>query len=276
MSAQAPAPSFRLNFGEAFTFAFRDPHWPRKVTLAILCSLFGFAVIPAFLLAGYLLTLSERVMAVEPRPLPVWSGFGDLLRKGWRVFVVRVVYYLPIWLIALVMVGLVLAFIVALGGVGIFVGRPAPPSTSAAPFLLLLLIIPLSLLLIPFSLVLPCLTPAADAQLVLHAGQIEPAFRFGEVFAFIRRHLGQYLLAVVVYVGGVQAVSGIFSVGSQFGSFGLSSGGRPNAAFIAIFVGFLVAGWFVTTLATLYLRCALAHMLGQFCWHEREVQGHGR
>lgn len=276
MSAQPPAPAFRLNFGEAFTFLFRDPRWLPKCGLAALCTLFGFTFIPSLLVAGYLLTLSERVARLETPALPPWTDFGALLRKGWRVFLVRLVYYLPIWLIVLVMLGLVLAAFLSLGGLGLFTGASAAAPGSLAPLWLLAPIIPLALLLVPLSLALPCLTPAADAQLVLHEGQLEPAFRFGGVFAFIRRNLGQYALMVVIYVGASQVLSGGTSASIQIGQFGGSGGNTVNTIYLAIFGAIVLVATVVGTVAGLYLRCTLAHMLGQLCWHEREVRDHGR
>lgn len=270
-AATSPAP-FRLNFGEAFTFVFRDPHWIRKFSLAALFGLLGFLFIPYLLLLGFLLTLSERVMRLEPRPLPEWNDFGLLLRKGWRVFVVRVVYYAPIWLIVLILVGLFTVIIVTLGGLNLFGGTVGSP-TSLAPLWLLLLIIPLALLTIPLGLLIPCLTPAADAQLVLHEGQLEAAFRVGEIVAFIRRNLGQYALMVIMYVGVTQAISSGTSASVQFSGSVTDSGGL-NLALLAIFGLIALVVFLVTTIISVYLRCFLAHMVGQLCWHERMVRGH--
>ena len=125
MAAATPAPSFRLNFGEAFTFLFRDPHWLRKIGLTALFTLLGFTFFPYLLVAGYLLTLSERVARLDPQPLPAWTDFGTLLRKGWRVFLVRLVYYLPMWLIGLIIAGLILAVFLSLGGFSLFTGSTA-------------------------------------------------------------------------------------------------------------------------------------------------------
>ena len=271
-AATSPAP-FRLNFGEAFTFAFRDPHWLRKFALAALFGLLGIFVVPTFLNFGYFLTLSERVMRLESTPLPEWTDFGLLLRKGWRVFLVRVVYYAPIWLIALIMTGVMVVVFFALGGFGLFSGNVGSPA-SLAPLWLLLLFIPLVLLLIPLGLLIPCVTPAADAQLVLHDGQLETAFRFGAVFAFIRRNLGQYALMVILYVGATQLLSSGSSAGTQVSGGGVGDTGEFNPAFFMVFGIIALIVFFVTALIGLYLRCALAHMIGQLCWHERTVRGH--
>ena len=274
MATPAPAPPFRLNYGEAFTFLFRDPHWIRKCALLILFWLLGVFLVPYFFVFGYVLTLSERVMRLETQAMPDWGDFGALFRKGWRVFLVRVVYYLPIILIYLIMIGLMVAAIVALGGLSGFSGNPGGAATGGA-VVLFLLIIPLSLLLIPLALIIPCLTPAADAQLVLHNGEIEPAFRVGQVFAFIRRNLGQYILMIVIYVGGTQFVSGGLSVSFQFGSVAIDSNGNVNTAVVAMLVVVGIVAVLATSLITLYLRCAQAHMIGQLCWHEQEKAGHG-
>ena len=270
MALPTPPPPLRLNFGEAFTFLFRDPHWLRKCALTALFSVLSITFIPYLFLAGYWLTLSERVMRLEPQPLPAWTDFGTLLRKGWRVFLVRVVYYAPILLISAVIMGLVLVIAFAIGGFGLFTGSTGTSPASLAP---ILLIIPLALLLIPFSLALPCILPAADAQLVLHEEELEPAFRFGAVFAFIRRNLGQYALMVVLYVGAAQVIGGGTSIlfqisgnSSRYTGFGLT--------YFAILGVLVVVVRSVNSIIGLYLGCFLAHMIGQLCWYEREVRGH--
>ena len=145
---------------------------------------------------------------------------------------------------------------------------------SLAPLWLLLLFIPLILLLIPLSLLIPCLTPAADAQLVLHDGQLEPAFRVGAVFAFIRRNFWQYALMIILYVGATQLLSGGSSAGFQFSGGGVSDSGDFNPTFFLVLGVIVLAIFIVTTIVSLYLRCFLAHMIGQLCWHERTVRGH--
>jgi hypothetical protein len=274
MTAATPAPSFRLNIGEAFTFVFRDPHWLRKCSLMILCLLLGFLILPNFLMFGYFLTLSERVMRLEAQALPEWTDFGTLLRKGWRVFLVRLVYYMPIWLIVLLIVGIVLAVIAGLGGFGMFSGSPPSSSVSPAVILLLLLIFPLILLFIPLSLLIPCIVPAADAQLVLHEGQLEPAFRVGAVIAFIRRNFGQYALAVIVFQGATQVISGGTSAGFQVSGNAVTPSGIDPVVLV-IAGGVLLIAWLVASILLLYLRCFLAHTIGQICWHETMVGGDG-
>jgi hypothetical protein len=274
MSAATPAPQFRLNLGEAFTFLFRDPHWLRKCGLMVLFLLLGFLILPTLLMFGYFLTLSERVMRLEAQALPEWTDFGALLRKGWRVFLVRLVYYMPIWLIVLLIVGIVLVMIAGLGGFGVFTGTTTTAPPSPFPFLLIFLLVPLAFLLFPLSLLLPCIIPAADAQLVLHEGQLEPAFRFGAVFAFIRRNFGQYAIAVIIFYGAAQVISGGSSASIQLGGNAVEPSGF-NFALLAILGAVALIVWLATSIVALYLRCFLAHTIGQICWHETTVGGDG-
>ena len=107
---------------------------------------------------------------------------------------------------------------------------------------------------------------------MLHEGQIEPAFRIGAVFRFIRRNLGQYALMIVIYVGATQVMSGGSSASFQIS--GNSGSGGLDATYIWIFGAIVLVVTVATQLIGLYLRCFLAHMIGQLCWHEREVRGY--
>ncbi|HEY8599698.1 MAG TPA: DUF4013 domain-containing protein, partial [Thermomicrobiales bacterium] len=101
-----PAPTFRLNFEEAFRFIWRDPRWLAKLALGALFSLLSFVVVGGILTQGYLLILAERVARAEPQPLPEWEDYGEIARQGFSGFLITLVLSLP-----LIMLGLVIALL---------------------------------------------------------------------------------------------------------------------------------------------------------------------
>jgi hypothetical protein len=238
MTATVPAPRFSLNFEEAIRFLGRDRHWFQKIALGAVFSLFSFLIIGGILVQGYLLIFAERVSRAEPDPLPEWEDYGEILRKGIAGFIVSLVYSLPIILLA--GVAMLLVFVPL-----IVVSSSSSRNSGAAGGFASLSFILFMFILIPLILLVAIVIPAAHAQLVLHDGDLAAAFRLGDVFRFMRRHLGQYaLLLLLSYAAS--------SLLNQIGYF---------ACFVGIFV--------TTFLAQLFQY----HLIGQLCWYDRTVLG---
>lgn len=237
MVATAPVPAFRLNFEEAVRFIGRDRNWFQKLALGALFSLLSVLIIGGILVQGYLLIFAERVSRAEPEPLPEWEDFGLILRRGGAGFLVSLIYSLPLILLGLFSFLLFIPLVIA-GSAG---GRSSDQIAAVTSILFGLI----WLLLIPLVILFGIIVPAAHAQLVLHNGELAAAFRLGEVFRFMRRHLGQYaLLLVLSYAAS--------SILSQIGYF---------ACFVGIFVTIFLAQLFQY------------HLIGQLCWYDRTVLG---
>ena len=257
-----PLPRFRLNVEEAVRFFARDPRWPAKLAVGVLCQLLGITIIGYLLAQGYLLTVAERVSRVEPEPLPEWRDFGELLRKGAMVFIVNLAYSLPLILLAIVFVGLLVALLVGLGGLRGLTGAGGLPGLGAGMIVLIVGLALVVLLMIALGLLASVILPAGLAQLALHDADPRAALRLPEVFRFIRRHLGSYALAVGLYVAATTVFSGLTG--------GLSAlGGRSFPLTVLAFLFATVVGTVVTFFAQLFLM----HMIGQLCWYERLARG---
>jgi hypothetical protein len=229
----AAAPAFSLNYEEAVRAMFRDPDWLKKIAIGSLFSILGIILIGSIIVQGYLLAYGERVARANPRPLPEWEDFGDLTRKGLLGFLVAIVYSLPIILVIFVLALLMFPLIFAASASGV--------SSDAIGGIFTLAICGGMALVLPFSLLIYIVVPAALAQLILHNYDLGAAFRIGEVFHLIRRNLGQYLLMTLL------SYAAIFML-SQVGQ-------------IACFVGV-----FATTFIGQLFQY---HLLGQLCWYER-------
>lgn len=234
---QLPAASFTFNFEEALRATFRDPDWFKKLALGSLFGLLGIVIIGSIIVQGYLLTYSERVARGEPRPLPEWENYGELLRKGFFGFVVAFVYALPIAVVGFGLGALIIPLVI--------VGNASNVSPDAIVGVVLLAVCGLLLLILPLVFLILVISPAAQAQLVLHDHDLGSAFRFGEVLGLIRRHLGQYLLMTVLVLAALTVLS-------QIGQF---------ACYIGVFATTFIAQLFQY------------HLLGQLCWHERVSRG---
>jgi len=191
-----------MDLGKSFSFVFEDEQWLKKLLIGGVVS-----IVPILNLAavGYMLRTLRNVAAGEQHPLPEWDDLGGDWVKGLVTTVAGFVYALPILVL---MVPLMVLAIVAdqnggeAGGVLAMVGMWC--------------------LVLPFSLLLSAWIPAATARYAVD-GDSAAFFRFGEIWGLIRRNLGSYVIALLIYmlVAPIASTVGmfIFVIGVAFTSF---------------------------------------------------------
>lgn len=175
-----------MDFGRAFSYAFEDSEWLKKVGIAAL--VFLIPIVGPIILAGWGLEIMRRIIKDDPTPLPDWSNFGGFVGTGFKAVVVQLAYGLPVLLVlgcgSLVNTGLVFA-----------VGESNPDLAGTASSLVMLCIICLGTLL---GLLVALLVPPALGNLVANDGQLGAAFRFKEVFGLLRSAIGPYLISIIL------------------------------------------------------------------------------
>src|SRR4029079_1598293 len=70
-----------------------DEAWISKVLIG---GLLIWIPIVNFAVFGYMIKIAQNVAQGSPRPLPEWGEFGDHFMRGLYVFVIYLVYILPI------------------------------------------------------------------------------------------------------------------------------------------------------------------------------------
>ncbi len=182
-----------MDIGKAFSFVFEDEQWIVKVLIAagILLAgvLLSWLVIPAFLayllLAGYGIEITRRVLRGESTVLPAWENWGQLFTDGVQMAIIGIVYALPIILFSICL--------------GVPLGIASEDSEAAASIFGSVL----GCLNFLWGIVMSLLLPAAVAFFVKE-GNLAAAFRFGEVFAFVRDNFATYVVvAVMAWVASV-------------------------------------------------------------------------
>ena len=205
-----------LNISRSFTYMFEDESWIMKIVIGGI-----LLIIPIvnFLVIGYMLETLKRVADGADIPLPEWADFGGKFIKGLMVFVIGLVYTIPIWLVACVVWGLL-----AVAGVA---------ESDAMASLAGLISTCASCLYMIWTIVVWLVMPAALIKYAV-TGELGSAFRFGELFSFIRDNIANYIVAIIL--AGVAVFVAYFGV-------------------IACFVGVLF------TMFWAYL--VMGHLLGQ-------------
>ncbi|HEY3057055.1 MAG TPA: DUF4013 domain-containing protein [Thermoanaerobaculia bacterium] len=177
--------SVAFDFIRPFAFVFEDPRWLPKVLIGGLFVLASFVLIGAFFLFGYIARLVRNVIAGLQHPLPEWDDLGEFFSEGLTLFVVALIYSAPIVLLA------------------IFAAIPAMLLSGAhndnvrdiggGVFGCLWCIIG------PLSLALWFFVPGALLMAIVER-RFGAAFEFGRIWEFIKANIGNYLLAIVVYL----------------------------------------------------------------------------
>ncbi len=180
-----------MDFGKAFTFVFEDEDWVKKIALGGLLSL--IPVIGIFLVIGYGLEVTKRVIKGDAEVLPDWSDFGGYLTKGFLVFLIVFVYMLPVFLIQ-ACTSIPFLF-------------DSPDDTLTAIFTIVTICFGCFTFL--YSLVAYLVLPAAVGRYAA-TGELGEAFKLGAIFGMVKDNLGTYGM---VLLGGIVA-SMVASLGS--------------------------------------------------------------
>ena len=189
-----------MDVNKAFRFMFDDKQWISKLLIGAVMSVLSFLIIPAFILQGYLVKIVRQVMDGNDGELPEWMDYGKLLRDGFFVTIGQLIWALPFILLMLI-VGLIT------GGLGSVVdssGDMVGAATTGAGLLLACLVL---LTVIAFLFLTPAL-------LIQYAREDEfgALFRFSEIFDIIRDHMADILIAFLVSVVAILAISVVMGV----------------------------------------------------------------
>jgi hypothetical protein len=193
MASNVPAATGTLDFGGCFRRVTDDPAWVRKTLVGgAFVLLAGFLVGLPFVL-GYYGRVLRNTAAGQAQPLPEWDDLGGLFSDGLGLLAVYLGHVLGV-VVVLAALGCVAALPALL--VGGLHGRGGSGAVAALSGLGLLAVYALALLL---SLALGVYLPAALARAAIH-GRVASGFDWRGNVAFVRANLGNYLLALLVYL----------------------------------------------------------------------------
>jgi hypothetical protein len=189
-TAESPPPAppplgASFDFLRPFTYVFDDPRWLPKILLGGVFSLAAIFLVGIFFIYGYLARLVRNVINGVQYPLPEWDDLGEYFSEGLKLFVVGLVYSIPV--VAVVCL-LVVPAVIA-GGSDSDAVRSIG---SAGAFFAWCL-------MFPVSLAMALWLPSALLAVVV-TGEFSAAFEFANIWKFIRANIGNYLLAYVVWL----------------------------------------------------------------------------
>lgn len=181
-----------MDFKKAFTFVFDDPDWFDKLIVPILVSL--IPVVGSITLMGYVMRLIDNVAKGVPQPLPRFE-FGEDLGRGFKLFLVQLVWMIPVF---------ILAMLIAIPG---FMFQNE--NGSAGAWVLTAIIIGLMVL---YSLLMALLQPVITANVAIK-DRFSAGFEFRELFGRLTKNIGAWLMVFAgILVGGFIAPLGAIVV----------------------------------------------------------------
>jgi len=214
-----------MDINKALTYVFEDERWVTKSLIGLVLSFLGFLIIPIIFVQGYLVWIIRNVIDGLEFPLPEWEDWGKMFMDGLNLFIALLVYSLP----AVLLVGCgMLLFLPAGMADGDVAGALA--AGGSIGFLLLTCLAAL------WGLVMVVLGPAVTIQYA-REGTLGACFRFSEVIALAREHIGDIIIAVVVLIG----------LGLVLGIIGIIP----------------IIGWLVALAASIYTTFVSGHLFGQ-------------
>ncbi len=223
-----------MDVGKSVGYVFEDQKWTNKLLIGMLVSI---VPIINFALLGWVIDIMRNVSRREPLPLPEWDDFGEKFIKGAILFVVGLIYSLPVLLIVCPM--MFLPFL--RGDIGQD-GRQAITSMFVGTTLALTCVISL------YGLLLSFLMPAIYLNFA-RKGTFSACFEFGEIWRSMSRNLGDYIVAWLIII--VVGVAVTFLIGLVAGI----------VAFIPC-CGWILS-WVLLGSAGVYILAVFGHLFGQ-------------
>jgi len=175
------------DIGKAFSAPFKDPSWISKFLIAALFLLLCLVGVGIPIVAGYLIQVTQRVMRRDESIMPDWSDIGIKFVIGFKYIIVYLLYLLPVLILVVPVIGLAVATQMT--------DEPEMVGVFATIYLFAL-----TLLIIPYSLVLTAIFPIVSYRFALRE-RIGDALDIGAVFKDFRVNWQNTLVVALIAVG---------------------------------------------------------------------------
>ncbi len=175
----------QFDFAKPFSYVFDDPDWLQKILIGGLFYIAGFLIIGWFFILGYMARTARNVIAGHARPLPEWENVGEFFNEGLRLFGVVLAVILPLIMLAMLIM-------IPAGILGSIDNEGAAAVGGMMSGTIACLFVPISLAVTFFM--------PAMLLFVAVEQRFGAAFELGRIWPFIKQNIGNYVLAIVVYL----------------------------------------------------------------------------
>lgn len=192
-----------MEYSKALSFIWEDPRWQQKmligtgVMIASIVLSFVLVGILGFLIAmGYCVRLLQNVRNGQPHPLPEWDQWGEDLARGFKLFVVSIVWSLPIIVLLIP------------SGIG---SAMANSRSDGVQMFGVLVSITTSCLSILYGLFIAVISPGFSIAFA-EDEQIMSGLQFRDILAWTQDHIGQVIVVALIYIVASVAISLVASI----------------------------------------------------------------
>ena len=223
-----------MDVGKSVGYVFEDQKWTNKLLIGMLVSI---VPIVNFALLGWVIDIMRNVSQRQATPLPEWSDFGEKFVKGAILFVVSLIYSIPLLLLTCPAF-----FLPFTRGDFTREGQQALTGLLAGTSLFL------GCVLFIYALLISFLLPAIFLNFA-RKGTFAACFEFREIWRIMSKNLSDYIVAwLIIIVVGIAASFIIGIVGTIL-------------AFIPC-CGWILA-WILFGVTTVWILAVFGHLFGQ-------------
>ena len=192
-----------MDIGSAFTYMFDDEEWIKKLAIGGGIIFLGVILMPVLIgfvlllpVSGYMIEVLKNVRDGSARPLPEWSDFGGLLKTGLFVFLITLIYQLPVILLSC-------------GSAVVQIMPDLAEMDSDSAGLVGIIAVCINCIQFLVSIGVGLLLPAAYIRYAQYEN-FAAAFQLKEIFSFISSNLGDYIIVfLLTWVAGLLAGFGL-------------------------------------------------------------------
>lgn len=179
-----------MDIGSSFSYMFQDKDWIKKILIG---GLVAFVPIVNFAAIGYTIQIIRNVRAGQPLPLPEWDQFGQYFVDGLWIFLIFLVWAIPIIVVS------------CLYGIGAAALGQNEDMASAVG----LISACFWCVMVLWGLVIAAVSPAIMVRYA-EIGEFMAGFRFSEIFDVITSNVGNYIIVIIlIWVAGLIASLGV-------------------------------------------------------------------
>lgn len=187
-----------MDIAKALTFMTEDERWGEKLAVGVGIMLISGLLTPVLIgalglliIAGYCIRLLQNVRDGQPRPLPEWNQWSEDFVRGLKIFVVTLIWSLPIFVVVVPM------------GIG---AALADHGRGAAEIFGSLILFGGVCLTMIYGLFVAVLTPGFTIAFARDE-EIRSGLQLTDIWHWTQQNLGQVLLVSIVYIAVSFALS---------------------------------------------------------------------
>jgi hypothetical protein len=200
---------FGFNLNHLLVFPFQDPESRKHFLIGCLISLAGFVIpiLPWLIVTGYNAILVRQVLSGEKPHLVPWENWEALFADGAKLFGIRLVYSSPLFVLMLPLFLIFFAF----PFFPILLQHNDSHSAGRVFLLLVFVSMGISLLMLPLSLAIGLIVPAAEVHRVAK-DNFTAGFQVKDWWPIFKKNWGGFVVALAIVYALMMVLSFVMQI----------------------------------------------------------------